>query len=445
MGEQLASAGLVLLKWRPCQRSCFYPNRAFDQVALSVWFEFARLTLILGGLIRSVMEGQDRIRVMLVDDLAVVRRGLSASLSAFPDLELVGQARNGAEALSVCGEARPDVILMDLVMPEMDGVTATRLIRERYPGVRVIALTSYKEDELVQGVLNAGAIGYLLKNIRADDLAKAIREAFSDRPTLGPEAARVLIRQSLEHQRVTQELSLAGRVQAGFLPEDPPVISGWEFAAGLVPAGQTSGDFYDFISLPDGRLGILVADVSGKGLGPALYMTLCRTLVRVFASDQRDCPDVVLRAVNERVLTDVKSDFFATTFYAILDPASGLLTYCNAGHLPPYLFRAPLGTDRDDLPTTGIPIGVMAGDHWERRTIRMNPGDLLVLYSDGVTEAENPAGDWFGKERLIATVDANADQAAVKIHEAILDAVTSFVAGGRRTDDLTLVVMARRS
>jgi sigma-B regulation protein RsbU (phosphoserine phosphatase) len=410
-----------------------------------VYAECFRLALALGGLVRSVMEGQDRIRVMLVDDLAVVRRGLSASLSAFPDLELVGQARNGVEALSICEEAKPDVILMDLVMPEMDGVAATKLIRERYPGVRVIALTSYKEDELVQGVLNAGAIGYLLKNIRADDLAKAIREAFSDRPTLGPEAARVLIRQSLEHQRVTQELSLAGRVQAGFLPQDPPVISGWDFAAGLVPAGQTSGDFYDFIPLPDGRLGILVADVSGKGLGPALYMTLCRTLVRVFASEQRDRPEVVLRAVNERVLSDVKSDFFATTFYAILDPTSGLLTYCNAGHLPPYLFRSPLHTGRDQLLTTGIPIGVMAGDHWERQDVWIKPNDLLVLYSDGVTEAENAAGDWFGKERLLATVEKHAGQGATQVHRAILDAVTGFVAGGRRAADLTLVVLARRS
>jgi sigma-B regulation protein RsbU (phosphoserine phosphatase) len=382
------------------------------------------------------MDGQDRIRVMLVDDLAVVRRGLSASLSAFPDLELVGQARNGVEALAVCADTKPDVILMDLVMPEMDGVAATKLICERYPSVRVIALTSYKEDELVQGVLNAGAIGYLLKTIR---------EAFSDRPTLGPEAARVLIRQSLEHQRVTQELSLAGRVQAGFLPQDPPVISGWDFAAGLVPAGETSGDFYDFIPLPDGRLGILVADVSGKGLGPALYMTLCRTLVRVFASEHRDRPDIVLQAVNERVMSDVKSDFFATTFYGILDPASGLLTYCNAGHLPPYLFRSPGGAGRDQLPTTGIPIGVMAGEHWERKAVQVNPGDLMVLYSDGVTDAENPAGDWFGKERMLAAVETNADQGAAQVHHAILDAVATFVAGGRRTDDLTLVVLARRS
>jgi sigma-B regulation protein RsbU (phosphoserine phosphatase) len=390
------------------------------------------------------MNGQDRIRVMLVDDLAVVRRGLSASLSAFPDLELVGQARNGVEALLICEETQPDVILMDLVMPEMDGVAATRLICERYPGVHVLALTSYKDDELVQGVLNAGAIGYLLKNVRAEDLAKAIREAFYDRPTIGPEAAQVLIRQSQEHQRVTQELSLAGRVQAGFLPQDPPTIPGWEFAAGLLPAGQTSGDFYDFIPLPGDRLGILIADVSGKGLGPALYMTLCRTLIRVYASEHRNRPEVVLQAVNDRVLTDVKSDFFATTFYAILDPASGLLTYCNAGHLPPYLFRLPLGPAPESLPTTGIPIGVMAGDQWERRAIEMAPGDLLVLYSDGVTEAENASKDWFGKERLIAAVSASIDQGADQVHRSILDAVTAFAAGRRRTDDLTLVVMARR-
>jgi NarL family two-component system response regulator LiaR len=135
----------------------------------------------------------DKIRVMLVDDHAVVRSGLSAFLTAFDDLELVGEAADGQEALALCGRVQPDVILMDLVMPRMDGATATRAIRERYPNVQIIALTSFKEDELVQGALKAGAIGYLLKNVGAEDLAKAIRAAHAGRPTLAPEAAEALI------------------------------------------------------------------------------------------------------------------------------------------------------------------------------------------------------------------------------------------------------------
>jgi len=130
---------------------------------------------------------------MLVDDHAVVRSGLAAFLLAYDDLELVGEADGGEKALLLCERVRPDVVLMDLVMPGLDGVAATRAIRQRWPQVQVIALTSFREEELVQGALQAGAIGYLLKNVTADELADAIRKAHAGRPTLAPEATQVLI------------------------------------------------------------------------------------------------------------------------------------------------------------------------------------------------------------------------------------------------------------
>ncbi len=133
------------------------------------------------------------IRVMIVDDHAVVRSGLSAFLMVYDDLEFVGEAGGGAEAVRRCRDFAPDVVLMDLVMPDVDGAEATRLIRAECPHVQVIALTSYKEEDLVQGALRAGAISYLLKNVTADELAHAIRAAYAGRPTLAPEAAQVLI------------------------------------------------------------------------------------------------------------------------------------------------------------------------------------------------------------------------------------------------------------
>lgn len=139
------------------------------------------------------MTEPNRIRVVIVDDHAVVRSGLGAFLLAFDDLQLVGEASNGAEALHLCAEAQPDVVLMDLVMPEMDGATATRAIRQRYPAVQVIALTSFKEEQLVQDALEAGAISYLLKNVSANELVDAIRAAHAGRSTLAPEAAQALI------------------------------------------------------------------------------------------------------------------------------------------------------------------------------------------------------------------------------------------------------------
>ncbi len=133
------------------------------------------------------------IRVMIVDDHDMVRKGLATFLRVNADLELVGEARDGQEALRMCEQVRPDVILMDLVMPEMDGTTATRQIRDRWPEVQVVALTSFQEQELVREVLRAGAIGYLLKNVTVDDLAEAVRAAHAGRSTLAPEAAQALI------------------------------------------------------------------------------------------------------------------------------------------------------------------------------------------------------------------------------------------------------------
>jgi NarL family two-component system response regulator LiaR len=139
------------------------------------------------------MNTSQTIRVMLVDDHNVVRLGLATFLRAYNDLELVGEARNGLEAVNLCHRNKPDVILMDLIMPEMDGIAATRAILANCPEIKIIAMTSFEEEELVQGVLAAGAISYLLKNVTSDALAKAIRDAVSGRSTLSPEAARVLV------------------------------------------------------------------------------------------------------------------------------------------------------------------------------------------------------------------------------------------------------------
>ncbi len=139
------------------------------------------------------MSASKIIRVLMVDDHAMMRIGLATFLQAFDDLELVGEASDGVEALELCDRLQPDVVLMDLVMPGMDGVTATRAIRQKYPHIQVIALTSFEEAELVHGVLQAGAIGYLLKDVSAEKLAEAIRAAMEGKPSLAPEAARILI------------------------------------------------------------------------------------------------------------------------------------------------------------------------------------------------------------------------------------------------------------
>ncbi len=148
-----------------------------------------------------------KIRVMIVDDHAVVRSGLSAFLIVYPDFEMVGEAENGEEAVTRAPLLRPDVILMDLVMPGMDGVTTTRAIRQRYPNIQIVVLTSFKDDNLVQGALQAGAIGYLLKNVSASELAAAIRSAYARRMTLSSEAAQVLVDSTTQNIPTNDDLT----------------------------------------------------------------------------------------------------------------------------------------------------------------------------------------------------------------------------------------------
>lgn len=147
------------------------------------------------------------IRVMIVDDHAMVRKGLIAFLKNMQELELVGEARDGREAIETCEQLQPDVILMDLIMPELGGVAATRTIHQRWPHVKVIALTSFQEKELVQDALQAGALGYLLKNVSGDELAEAIRQAHSGRPTLAPEAVQALIQPPAEAETLAADLT----------------------------------------------------------------------------------------------------------------------------------------------------------------------------------------------------------------------------------------------
>ncbi len=250
---------------------------------------------------------------------------------------------------------------------------------------------------------------------------------------------------TLEHQKVEQELALAGEIQASFLPDALPHVPGWQLAVTLEPARQTSGDFYDVIPLPNGRLGMLIADVSDKGTGAALYMALSRTLIRTYAVEHHTRPDFALRVANNRILTDTQADLFVTLFYGVLDPQTGLLTYCNAGHNPPFLLKARNGGEVQALTRTGLPLGLFAGTTWGQRTVQLGVGDVLVLYTDGVTEAQDRQEEFFGKERLLAVARAHEEGSAHEIQAALLEEIHAFVSDAPQFDDIALMVLVREA
>jgi serine phosphatase RsbU (regulator of sigma subunit) len=252
-------------------------------------------------------------------------------------------------------------------------------------------------------------------------------------------------RQTLEHQKVEQELALAGQIQARFLPDTLPQVPGWQLAVTLEPARQTSGDFYDVIPLPNGRLGILVADVADKGTGAALYMALSRTLIRTYAVEHHARPDFALRVANNRILTDTQVDMFVTVFYGVLDPLTGKLTYCNAGHNPPLLLSKYNGTVVRKLTRTGIPLGIFTGQTWEQRTVQLDMGDVLVLYTDGVTEAQNHQAAFFGEQRLMAVAQAHKQSSAQEIRAAVMREIQTFVGRAPQFDDIALLVLVREA
>jgi hypothetical protein len=240
-----------------------------------------------------------------------------------------------------------------------------------------------------------------------------------------------------------QELVLAGRLQASLLPETPPQFAGWQFDATWRPARETAGDFYDFITLPGGRIGFLVADVVDKGMGAALFMALSRTLIRTFAAEHPGQPGRVLQAVNQRMLIDADIGHFVTVFYAALDPLSGRLVYCNAGHNPPFLYNSLHRSATRELAKTGPALGVMTEGDWQTQEIQLVPGDVMLLYTDGVVDALNHHHQSFGEARMLETVQELVNPSAPDIVDALVSAVRAFIGNAQQYDDITILAVLR--
>ena len=248
----------------------------------------------------------------------------------------------------------------------------------------------------------------------------------------------IMSKELLEKQKAEQELNVAAEIQRGLLPQESPDVPGLQLAFYFKPARGVGGDYYDFIQLPSSKIGVAMVDVAGKGVPAALVMVMIRSVLRTLAPSYESTSQVVSR-LNDILARELSSDRYATMFYYTFDPETFRVRYTNAGHGPAILFSPSTGEVRR-LDTEGFPVGIVEGSFYGENEIAVNDGDILVLYTDGITEAMNREHDLFGEDNLIEVIKSNASLTAQEIRTRIIQAVNFFVGDAPQHDDMTLVV-----
>jgi phosphoserine phosphatase RsbU/P len=371
--------------------------------------------------------------ILIVDDAPANVRLLSQMLTSHG--YRVRAATSGAHALASVAAQPPTLILLDIRMKGMNGYEVCDELKRdlRTCDIPVIFISALADVEDKLTAFHHGCVDYVTKPFHIAEVLARIETHLALR--------RLQAQLQEANRKFARELALAGTVQCGFLPAELPQAPGWQFAAQLLPARETSGDFYDCFPLPGNRLALVVADVVDKGVAAALFMALSLSLVRTHAALYRGEPAHLCGAVNSRLRQDAHAEQFVTLFFGVLDLATGSLSYANAGQNPPLLV-APGGAIQQ-LGNTGPPLGILDRYSWQQATVDIPPQGILVLYTDGVTEAENEAGDFFGQQRLIAALQEHRHRPAAAIQTGLVSAVRRFTAGARQLDDIALLVAAR--
>ncbi len=346
-------------------------------------------------------------------------------------------AGDGQEALRRLEEDDDvDMLLSDINMPRMDGLTLLNEVRSLDRLLKVVIVSAYGDIKNIRTAMNRGAFDFLTKPIDFSDLEATIRKTHEE---LG------LLRQASELREkmavLQRELDIASQIQLSVLPSKFPAFpdrSEFDLYATMIPAQEVGGDFYDFFLIDDDRLGFVIGDVAGKGVGAALFMAITRTMLRATALRGLTAAECV-SYTNRTLAPDTLPGMFVTLFYGILDTRSGLVTYANAGHNPPYVVRSD-GTRAALESTRGLALCLMADFHYAEKTIQLNPGDSLILYTDGVTEASDDRGEQFESERLEACLEDTA-RAPGELCRNVLRCVTEFSGGIEQSDDITLLAL----
>jgi phosphoserine phosphatase RsbU/P len=372
--------------------------------------------------------------ILIVDDTPANLKLLSQILT--DQGYKVRVAVNGAQALASIDLAMPDLILLDVKMPGIDGFEVCRQLKtnpktNKIPVIFISALDDLKDK--LEG-FNVGGVDYISKPFQIEEVKARVESHLFIR-----RAQQIL---EINNKRMQRELNLAGHLQKNFLPQKFSDVEGWEISAALQPASETSGDFYDLFRLEDGKLAILIADVVDKGVSAALLMVLTWALLRERIQSWPEQPEAIFSEVNQRILSILKDLEFVTVFLGILTPQTGKLIYANAGHNPPLIFQ----TRKEgilQLNRTGMPLGLSEENQWTQETAELSVGDVMLLYTDGLTEACNPSGEYAGLDRLINCVQPVIQHRADEIKNHIENELQTFLSNHAPQDDMTLMVVKR--
>ncbi len=347
-------------------------------------------------------------------------------------------ARNGLEALDRLNEDGDiDMVLSDINMPQMDGLTLLEQIPKVDPNIRSVIISAYGDMKNIRTAMNRGAFDFVTKPVDFKDLQITIERTL---------AHMMEWREALSYRdklvSIQNELEVASRIQQSILPSEFPDDLRYQVYGNMEPARDVGGDFFDIILLDEGQIGLAIADVSDKGVPAALFMMSCRTLLKGVAIGLTE-PGAVLGEVNDLLHEDNDTMLFVTVLYAVYNPSTGDLTYASGGHDPPMLIRADGSVSLLPL-TDGIALGVVPDLKYKQHKMTLGPGDTVVLYTDGVTEAQNTEGSAFevdGLHQIFA--GSSAYLKAREGTDLVFEKVREFMGEASQFDDITCLTLHR--
>ena len=341
-------------------------------------------------------------------------------------------AHNGIEALEVLTRDKDiDMVLSDINMPQMDGLALLEQIPKVDPNLRAVIISAYGDMKNIRTAMNRGAFDFVTKPLDFKDLQVTIER------TLQHLAEWKEALQSRDKLVALQnELDVASQMQRSILPTAFPSGETYEVFGEMEAARNVGGDFFDVITLQEGKVGLSVADVSDKGVPAALFMMSSRTLLKGTAIGHMDDVGTLMTELNNLLVEDNEASMFVTLFYGVFNPKTGEFIYANGGHNTPIIFHADGSTTMLPL-TSGIALAVVPELDFEMNTVTLIPGDTLVLYTDGVTEAMNAQKEEFETSRLLEVFGDTPPTGAQQANEAVFQAVRDFVGDTPQSDDIT--------